>query len=506
LHKPLVGVHKYNSRLWASILIIWVVVERIQCRSYARQLDVWSSMRITRQSRSNAPLNGIVLRVANLLLLICVWPAILGAQTGPAQQPASINLEVPKNTALQIALQSEVRVQKIGQPIVGRVVEPIFVFDKQVIPTGSQVDGQISRIRAIDRVARIKAALDADFTPARPVEVAFHSVTLPDGRVIPIETVVTPGSGEVMRFLTAPQNGRKNSAHDEASEKAREAKEQAKREWTAAMDLVTQPGRLHRFERFLIAQLPVHPQYIDAGSVYFAEIQNPLEFGSEPLTAKTAAELDRPLPPNCFVRARLLTPLNSATAHVSDPIDSVILRPLLGADGSLYLPAGAHLTGTVSQAAPARMPGRNGNLRIGFHELVMPPEWSAAQTLKIEGDLDGVQSAESGHISLDSEGGARATDPSSKYINTVVTVGLAAVSFGVGGDTLGDTTERAAGGAGGYKLIGIILGATVHSQPFGMAMGALGAARSIYIHFIARGRDVVFPKNTSMEIALGTHR
>jgi hypothetical protein len=37
-------------------------------------------------------------------------------------------------------------------------------------------------------------------------------------------------------------------------------------------------------------------------------------------------------------------------------------------------------------------------------------------------------------------------------------------------------------------------------------MGALGAARSIYIHFIARGRDVVFPKNTSMEIALGTHR
>jgi len=32
-----------------------------------------------------------------------------------------------------------------------------------------------------------------------------------------------------------------------------------------------------------------------------------------------------------------------------------------------------------------------------------------------------------------------------------------------------------------------------------MAMGALGASRSVYIHFIARGLDVVFPKNTAME-------
>ncbi len=463
-------------------------------------------MRVTRQSRSKVLLRGKFSRVAHLLLLTFIWPATVEAQTNSAQHTASIRLEVPKNTPLQVALQSEIRVHNVGQPVVGRVVEPIFIFDKQVVPVGCQVDGQISRIGAIHRAARIKAALDADFTPVRPVELTFHSLTLPDGRMIPIETVVTPGSGEVMRFLTAPQNGGKNPAHDEASQKAREAQEQAKREWSAAMQLVTQPGRLHRFERFLIAQLPVHPQYIDAGSIYFAELQDPLEFGSELLTAKTAAQLDRPLPPNSFVRARLLTPLNSATARVSDPIDAVIQRPLLGADGSLFLPAGAHLIGTVSQAAPARMPGRNGNLRIGFHELVLPPEWRAAQTLKIEGDLNGVQSAESGHVSLDAEGGARATDPSSKYINTVVTVGLAAVSFGVGGDTLGDTTERAAGGAGGYKLIGIILGATVHSQPFGMAMGALGAARSIYIHFIARGRDVVFPKNISMEIALGTHR
>jgi hypothetical protein len=36
-----------------------------------------------------------------------------------------------------------------------------------------------------------------------------------------------------------------------------------------------------------------------------------------------------------------------------------------------------------------------------------------------------------------------------------------------------------------------------------MAMGAYGASVSVYSHFLSRGRDVVFPKNTSMEIGFG---
>jgi hypothetical protein len=51
-----------------------------------------------------------------------------------------------------------------------------------------------------------------------------------------------------------------------------------------------------------------------------------------------------------------------------------------------------------------------------------------------------------------------------------------------------------------------VLGAAVRSQPLGMAMGAVGASRSIYVHFLARGRDVVFPKNTAMEIGIGARQ
>ncbi|MGB8523434.1 MAG: hypothetical protein WCD43_10745, partial [Candidatus Acidiferrales bacterium] len=78
-------------------------------------------------------------------------------------------------------------------------------------------------------------------------------------------------------------------------------------------------------------------------------------------------------------------------------------------------------------------------------------------------------------------------------------------SDGGAGNTSGTTGGRVAGGVGGFKLVGIFIGAFVHSQPLGMAMGAYGASMSVYSHFIARGRDLVFPKNTAMEIAIGTH-
>ena len=40
----------------------------------------------------------------------------------------------------------------------------------------------------------------------------------------------------------------------------------------------------------------------------------------------------------------------------------------------------------------------------------------------------------------------------------------------------------------------------------GYTMGAYGAGMSLYSHFIARGKEVVFPKNTAMEIGIGTRK
>jgi hypothetical protein len=79
-----------------------------------------------------------------------------------------------------------------------------------------------------------------------------------------------------------------------------------------------------------------------------------------------------------------------------------------------------------------------------------------------------------------------------------IAVGLAAATHE------DEILNRAEGGEGGFKVVGIVIGATVHSQPLAIAMGAFGASRSIYNNFIARGTEVVFAKHTAMEIGVDT--
>jgi hypothetical protein len=123
---------------------------------------------------------------------------------------------------------------------------------------------------------------------------------------------------------------------------------------------------------------------------------------------------------------------------------------------------------------------------------------------KIEASLAGVEAAKVDNVRLDSEGGAKAAAPSTRFLTTGAELALGTASFL--GDSFGETGPRAAGGAGGYKLIGIALGLAIHSQPVGMAMGAFGGTRAIYVNFIARGHDVVFPKNTAMAIGIATRQ
>jgi hypothetical protein len=246
----------------------------------------------------------------------------------PADKPAiseTIALAVPKGTPVQVALDKEVRLQKVGQPIHARVVEPVYAFDKLVIPVGTEATGQITRIDRVSGGKRTVAALDADFTPSHAIEVEFNELALPDGKRIPVHTIVTPGSGQPIQFVSAAGDpSEKNGVKDAAAEKAATAKRAAKQEWDSAMKQVKEPGKLHRIERYAIADLPVHPQYIDAGSVYFAELQDALDFGTEALSPELAVSIGVMPAEGGMVEARLMTPLSSATAHQGGTVEAIV--------------------------------------------------------------------------------------------------------------------------------------------------------------------------------------
>jgi hypothetical protein len=61
--------------------------------------------------------------------------------------------------------------------------------------------------------------LNAEFTPPRKVQIEFDELKLLDGRHLPIHTTVTPGSGQVIQFVTSSGGEKKKGVKDAASEK-----------------------------------------------------------------------------------------------------------------------------------------------------------------------------------------------------------------------------------------------------------------------------------------------
>src|SRR5207237_4837362 len=127
--------------------------------------------------------------------------------------------------------------------------------------------------------------------------------------------------------------------------------------------------------------------------------RQPLEFGAEPIRPATLSAIGTPPPSGSVVHALLVTPLNSSTTKKGEPVEAVISQPLVVSD-HLFLPQGSHIKGSVLESRPARRLGRNGQLRIVFHQVVPPNGFQQ----NVDASLEGVAVAKGEHLSLDSEG------------------------------------------------------------------------------------------------------
>ncbi len=94
------------------------------------------------------------------------------------------------------------------------------------------------------------------------------------------------------------------------------------------------------------------------------------------------------------------------------------------------------------------------------------------------------------HLSLDSEGGAQATTPKTRYLTTTISIGVAAFASD-------DTINQMLEGASGFNLIGLAIGAASRSRALAICFGVYGASKSVYNNYLSRGHDVVFPARFS---------
>jgi hypothetical protein len=155
-------------------------------------------------------------------------PALARGAIASQAAPNLIPLTVPTGTPLKVALDQEVRIQKVGQAVHGKIVEPVYAFDKLVVPAGTEVVGKISAIDRVPRIRRTVAAMNGDFSPSRQVHIDFRELVLADGRHVPLQTDVSAGSGGVLQFVPASekeqQEGKKDKARNAVSRQIGDAK------------------------------------------------------------------------------------------------------------------------------------------------------------------------------------------------------------------------------------------------------------------------------------------
>ena len=436
-----------------------------------------------------------------------------------AQEPR-VDLVVEAGRPIRVALSETATVKRVGQTVTATVVEPVYAFDRIVIPAGAQVVGRIAAMPQPPKANRARAMIGGDFSPHRELRIEFDSV-MRDGVAMPMRTVAaneTPhATRQVARTPADEDTGRVARVKQEARGRAAEAVAGIKRRAADAVSTVKEPGRMARLKEWAVERLPYHPQVLRKGTEYDARLLAPLAFGAA--APRPSAPLGSTPAPSSILTARLATALDSAATPRGTRLEAVVSAPVFADDGRLIYPEGTKLAGEVTFTRRARWLHRNGQLRFLF-ERVEPPEQDSAPLLA---SLHSIAVSGDDHVVIDEEGGAALTNSKSRFVAPALAMlamrasmeqgegrGFETGASGVSARTTaasaggGHVASRALGGAFGFGLIGV--GLAQVSRPLGAAFGIAGAARTLYTNVLGKGREVHFAADTPIQVQLAPAR
>ena len=414
----------------------------------------------------------------------------------------SFRLVVDEGTPLRVALDRRVVIKRVGQPIEAVLVDPVFAYDRIVIPAGTRVLGHVARRTSVSKKRRTFAMLSGDFTPLHDTLLQFETVVLADGRLLPMSTEVSPGTEQVTLKLAGSAEKKKNVLSTAAEEAAQQAKQ--------TVAVVKGPGKTERLKDAGLRALPYHPEFFSKGTVFSARLLTALDFG--PATPTPTAEAGAAPAPESILSARLLGAIDSKHATKETVVEAVVTRPVLSAAHELILPAGTKLAGQVTFVKPARRFRRNGQLRFLFDTVHAPGRDSKA----LLASLYSVETGRAERLAIDEEGGTTVTNSPARFIAPAIgTLALVGLSQGrLDYDTDGAGPEMQYGGPVSGSLAGFVGGSIIGiaiaslGRPAAVALGVAGVVRTTYANVFAKGREVVFPADTRIQVQLapGTAR
>ncbi len=410
-----------------------------------------------------------------------------------AGQPPAHDLLVDAGRPLRVRLDDRVRVTGVGETVAATLAEDVYTYDRVVLPAGSKVLGHVAKLEGVPGLTRAAAMLGGDFSPGRFVGLQFDTVVLRDGGTVVMQTIVTPG--------TAPDDEEVAGAHDDGI--VGHARQQVAREARRTVAGFRAPGKLARLGHYLVGRLPLHPQYLEAGSAFNAQLVEPISLGRAARMPRAPGGT-RP-PPGSIMSARLLTPLDSQSTPRGAPVEAVLTRPLFSAAREVILPEGTIVRGKVTFVTSARRLRRNGQLRFLFETIEAPGE--AAESAAAS--LFSAEVGREQHLEIDEEGGAKTTNPKSRFIAPALAGAAMVVPLSrteVSDEGLSAVTSEAnvvghgVRGFSGFGALGV--GLAIVSRPAAAAFGVFGLVHAVYNSLLGKGADVAFPIHTPIQIQL----
>jgi hypothetical protein len=377
---------------------------------------------------------------------------------------------------------------KVGAPVRGHLVDPVYVDNHLTIPAGERITGHVIKVVAAPSAKRRQARWQGDFTPLHEAHIQFDQIALSDGSSLSI--VAKPAKDGVQMLRIEEQSV---ALHQPSL---------PKRLWAGLMNSekealhsLTAPGKIGRLKKYVYHQLPYHPESVEAGFDYDVELVKTLNVpvAAVSLTGSTTVgENTAGLREASVLHARLENDLSSGSAKPGLPITAVVTQPLYDSQHRLAVPQGTLLLGAVSQASPAAKHGRSGVLRFAFREMQFP----AGFVQTVRGATHSVDTNAQSNLQLDAEGSVSAKRPN--VVKPMVTALLATTAI-----TDDESSVLHSGAASnGFSLVGRIVGIASGSRYVAAGIGAYTTGREVYARYIATGKDIHFPLNTRIEIAV----
>ncbi len=373
------------------------------------------------------------------------------AKQNPASSSASLYLKVQ--------LKSPLKVSKLkpGDTVEGSLSRDVYSADRELFPSGTDVRLTVDHMEKRRRIANDHwPGVIKLFTPRHESYPVFKTAT------------VSGTNGETALQVSLISISRMREVHAQAKKKKKDVKPENANGAveTSKSGGVYGPKKLPTPTMVLEAVAPAN--------------QNGSTGNGGGSSASDVSALEA-LPAGTGFKILLLGDVSASKSKPGDIVQGRLIEPVL-INSRVALPAGVLIEGKVVKKTPPRWGSRAGSLYLTFTGLTLP----GGNLIPISASLAGAELDQRSHTKIDAEGQLHGEHPGKAWmaINIGVTAGIA--------KEVDD---------GAQLIIEAIVSTATDASTAGTTRIIASCVSGIYI-VSRRGRDVVLPRFTEMDIAL----